>query len=87
MVADFVEKERPAPGLLEAPEALRSGPRKRALFVSEELALQKVPRDGRHVDGDVGFGRTLAVPPDGPRHDFLAGPRLAREQHRHETVG
>ena len=51
-VADLVEEQRAAFGLLEpaAPQRLRAG--ERAALVAEQLGLQQVLRDRRGVDRD-----------------------------------
>ena len=86
-VADFIEKERAAPRLLKTTKALCGSPRECSLFMAEKLALQQITRDGRHIDGDVGLRRPLAVAPDGPGHDLLARPGLTCQKHRHKAVG
>ena len=50
--------------------------------MTEELALKKLPRNRRHVDGDVGRAASLAVLPDRAGDDFLAGAGFARKEHR-----
>src|SRR5258706_14330631 len=48
-VADLVEKERAALGLLEAPDAAVCGTCERAAFVAEQFAFDKLLRNCRHV--------------------------------------
>ncbi len=81
-VADFVEKQRAAVGLLEtaAPHVLRPG--KSAAFVSEQLRFEQVFRNRRGVDRDERLRRARAVTMQRARHQFLAGARIAGNQHR-----
>ena len=60
-VADLIEKQRAAFGLLEAPDMsiLRAG--EGALLVAEQLGLDQLARDGRHVYGDERSVAALAV--------------------------
>ena len=51
-VADLVEKQRAALGLLEAADRARVGAGEGALLVAEQLALDQIARDRGHVDGD-----------------------------------
>jgi hypothetical protein len=73
-VADFVEKERAAFGLLEAPAALRLRAGKRAALVAEQLGFKQIFRNGRGVDGDERLAGTRAVAMQGARHQLLAEP-------------
>src|SRR6266536_2967029 len=49
-VADFVEKERAALGLLEATSARALRASERTALVTEKLGFEKVLRNGRRVD-------------------------------------
>ena len=51
-VADLVEEERAALGLLEAAGRARSAPVKAPFSWPNSSALDQVARDRRHVDGD-----------------------------------
>ena len=51
-VADLVEEQGAALGLLEPADAARVGAGERALLVAEQLALDQLARDRRHIDGD-----------------------------------
>ena len=51
-LADLVEEQRPAAGLLEEPAPICGGVGERALLVPEQLALEEVLGDGAAVDGD-----------------------------------
>ena len=77
-VADLVEKQRAAFGLLEAADVtvLRAG--EGALLVAEQLGLDQLARDRRHVDGDERPVAALAVFVQRARHQFLAGARTRR---------
>ena len=81
-VADLVEKQRAALGLLEAAAAqgLRAG--EGAALVAEQLGLEQVLGHRRGVDGDERLRRTGAVPVQRPRDQLLAGAGLAGDQHR-----
>ncbi|KEH14066.1 hypothetical protein GY15_07625 [Delftia sp. 670] len=81
-VADFIEKERAALGLLEAAAPLGLCAREGAALVAEQLGLQQVLGDGGGVDGHEGAARHGRVLVQRARHQFLARARLARDQHR-----
>ncbi len=49
-IADLVQKKSPALGELETAEPRRQGARERALFMSEQLALEQVRGNGAAVD-------------------------------------
>src|SRR5207344_1135249 len=49
-VADFVEEDRPAVGLLELPHLLLGGAGERAFLVAEQLGLDQIFRNGGAVD-------------------------------------
>ncbi len=86
-IADLVEKQRAAVGLLEAPFAQRSSPGESAFLVAEQFRLHQVSRNRRHVQGDKRFLGARAVPMQGLGHQFLAGAGLAVDQHRDVGVG
>jgi hypothetical protein len=80
-VPDFVEEQRAAVGLCEAPLAVAGGARERASGVAEQLAFEELFGDGGAVDGhEGGFGPRAAVV-DGLGHDFLAGAGFAGDEH------
>ena len=81
-VADLVQEQRAAFGLLEAAaaRALRAG--EGAALVAEELGLEQVLRDGRRVDRDERPRRARAVPMQRARDELLARARLAGDEHR-----
>ena len=80
-VADLVEEQRAAIGLLEPAEPARVGAGERALLVAEQLALDQLARDRRHVDGDERAVAALAEIVQRARHQLLAGAGLAGDQH------
>src|SRR5690348_11231560 len=57
-------------------------PVKAPLFVAEQLALDQPGGQGGTVDLDEGFLLPVAAGVDRPRDEFLAGPRLARDENR-----
>src|SRR4029077_904703 len=81
-VADLVEEQRAALGLLEAPAPQRLRARERAALVAEQLGLEQVLRHGRGVDGDEGLGDARAVTVQRARDQLLAGAGFTRDQHR-----
>ena len=86
-VADFVEEQRAAVGLLEAADALLVGAGERALLVSEELGLEEVllERGAVHLD-EVARGAQRVVM-DGARDELLAGAGLAADEHGRVALG
>jgi hypothetical protein len=56
-VADFVEKQRAAVGLLEAPPARGGGAGEGAALVAEQFGFEQVLGDGGRVEGDEGLVR------------------------------
>ena len=80
-VADLVQEQRPALGLLEAPaaQALRAG--ERAALMAEELRLEQVLGNRRRVDRDERPGHPRAVAMKRARDEFLAGTGLAGDEH------
>ena len=68
--------------LLEPAGARLGGAGEGAALVAEQLGLEQCVRNGRAVDLDEG----LVAPPAGQVHrageQFLAGARLAQQQHR-----
>ncbi len=85
-VADLVEEESAAVGLLEAPLAPRRGAGKSPLFVAEELRFHEIPGNGGHIQRDARPGRAGAVPVQGPGNQLLAGAGLAVDQDRDAAV-
>ena len=82
-LADLVEKQRAAVGLLEQAALLRLGVGEGAALVAEQLALQQVLRNRRAVHLDERpFATAGRVAPDQVGDQLLAGARLALHQHR-----
>ncbi len=86
-VANFIEEQRATFRQLETPDASGNGPGKSALFMTEEFALQELRRDGATVDRDEGLAGTAGIHVQIARDYFLAGARLASDQHSHFLVG
>src|SRR5579863_7998755 len=72
-VADLVEEQRPAVGLLEAALAARSRAGEGTALVAEQLAFDQFPGDGRHVDGNERTGPAFPVIVQRTCDQFLAG--------------
>ncbi len=81
-VADLVEEQRAAGGLLEAALAAIGRPGEGAALVAEQLALDQLARDRRHVDRHERARAPPAVVVQGARDQFLAGAALAVDHHR-----
>ena len=84
-VADLVEEDRAAVGQLEAPGPHRDGAGERALFVSEQLALDQRRRQRRAVDAHERAGMPAAAIVQRAREQFLAG--AGRPEQQHAGVG
>ncbi|MNP38851.1 hypothetical protein D3C76_1323960 [compost metagenome] len=83
-VADFIEEQRPAVGLLQlAAHALLACAGEAAAAVTEQLALDQAFGDGRTVEGDEGFFRALAGLVHGLGKGFLARTGFAVDQQWH----
>ena len=80
-VADLVEEERAAVGLLEPADALLVRARERALLVAEQLGLEQVLLQRRAVDLDERAVRAVGIVVDRAGDELLAGARLAADQH------
>ena len=81
-IADFIEEKRAAFGLLEAAGRARHGTGESPLLVPEQLRLDQIARDRRHVDGDKRPVAPLAEIVERPGDQFLAGTTLAGDHHR-----
>jgi hypothetical protein len=79
-LADLVEEEGTAVGLLETPLALGYGAGEGALLVTEKLRLQQVVWKGGAVQPDEGTARARGVVVDGVGDQLLAGAGLAADE-------
>jgi hypothetical protein len=86
-VADLVEEQGAAVGLLELPRAVPDGTGEGAAHVPEQLALDQLRRDGRavHLDERPVAARRLAV--NRARDELLAGAVLAGDEHARRRGG
>ena len=80
-LADLVEQQRAAVGLLEPADPAGHGAGKGALLVAEQLGLQQRFRDRRAVDRDEAAARPAARRMQVAGEDLLAGSGLAGDQH------
>jgi hypothetical protein len=80
-VADFIEEHGATLGLFEATDTAGVGAGERALLVAEEFGLEQRFGDGGAVDGDERAVLPFAVFVEGTADEFLAGPRLAGDEH------
>ena len=81
-LADLVEEQRAAVGLLEPALAPRRGAGERALLVAEQLRVDQLGGDRAAVDAaerPTAEGRMLV---DGAGDDLLAGAGFPEQQHR-----
>src|SRR5207248_11404387 len=81
-LADLVQEQRAAVGLLEAADPPPVGARERALLVSEELRLEQRLRDRGAVHLDQRPARALRLRVDRVGDDLLPGAALALNEHR-----
>ena len=84
-VADLVQEERAAVGLLKLPHA-RIHARGDAFFDAEQLAFQQRLRQRRAVQRHERAAGARAGVVDRLGHQFLAGAALAGDQHAHQAV-
>src|SRR5438105_1036942 len=79
-LADLVEEQGPALGLLEAADAARGRPREGAFLCPEQLALEKLGGNRGAVHGDeTAFAPRREM--EGTRDALLAGAGFALDQH------
>ena len=81
-LADLVEEQRAAVGLLEAPFAPPDRAGERAALVAEELALEQRLGERGAVQLDERLLGARAVLVDGRGDELLAGAALAGDEHR-----
>ena len=82
-VADFIEEQRAAFGLLKAALSRRLRASERAAFVTEQFRFEQIFRDRRRVDGDERFAFAQAVFVQRARHEFFASTGFAGDEHGH----
>lgn len=75
----FIEKQRAAAGQFKAADALPVRARERSLGVTKELALKKLPGNGRAIDRDEQLAGALAPAMDFTSDQFLARPAFAED--------
>jgi hypothetical protein len=80
-VADLVQKERAAVGILEAAALLADGAGEGALLMAEQFRFEQIPRDRAAIDGDIGFGGAVALEMDCPGNHLLATARRAGDDY------
>ncbi len=80
-VADFVEEDRAAVGLLELADLLLGRAGERSLLVAEQLRLDQLLGNRRAVHLDEALAAAQAVAMDRPRDQLLADAALALDQH------
>ena len=80
-VADLVEEDRAAIGLLELADLLLGRAGERALLVAEELRLDQLLGNRRAVDLHEPLAAAQAVAMDRARDELLADAALALDQH------
>src|SRR5439155_8811588 len=81
-LADLVQEDLSAVGLLEIPLPLRDGAGEATPDVAEQLALEQLGRDGGHVNRDERPTGAGARAVGRPREQLLARSGLARYQNR-----
>ena len=78
----LIEEDRAAIGGFDAAGLVGERAGEGAAHVTEQLGLDEIRGDGAAVDGDEGAAAAAAVVMDGARDEFLAGARLAEDEHR-----
>ena len=86
-VSNLVEEQRAAVGLLETAEAPGLGAGECAAFVAEQLGFQQLAGNRRGVECDERRRCPRTMTMQRPRDEFLAGARLAGDQHRQVRSG
>src|SRR5215470_4008095 len=82
-VTDLVEEDRSPIGGLELADLELVGASEGAALVTEQLALEQLPRDRRAIDLDERAALPDRFAMDGPRDKVLARSGLATDEHRH----
>ena len=78
-VADFVQEEGAAVGLLELAQAPRNGAGERALFVAEKLGFDQLAGHGGAIQGDEGPVAARAALVQGAGDQLLPGAGFAQD--------
>ena len=81
-VADFIQEERPAVGLLELAHVVRMGIRESALDVTEQFTLEPRFGNGAGIHRHHRLSAPEAPGVDLPRQNVLAGSVFAGDEHR-----
>ena len=76
-VANLIEEQGPAMGLLEMPFASNNRPCESPLHMTEELGVSQLGRDGSAVHRNEGLPSPLASRANGFCKEFLASASLA----------
>src|SRR5438034_3820273 len=84
-VANFVEKNRSAVGLLEPSNPARVGVGESSFFMPEQLALEQILRDSSAIDHDKGLCGPGAVAVNRPGGKFFTRASLTSDQHGEVT--
>ena len=79
-VADFIQEDGAAVGLLDAAEFLADGAGEGAFFMAEEFAFEEVFGDGGAIDADVIFLAAPAQAVEGAGDQLLAGAAFAQDE-------
>ena len=82
-VADLVQEHGPAAGELQEPVAVLDRPRERPLDVPEQFPLDQAGTECGQADRQERTGAPAAMAVNRAGDQLLAGPALARDQHRH----
>ena len=85
-VADFVEEDSSAVGLLEFANAAIGRAGEGAAFVTEQFAFQEIAGNGGAIHCDERFVGAIAVLINGARDEFLAGAGFAANQDRDRSA-
>ena len=81
-LADFVEEDGAAVGLLEEADAVLVGAGEGAALVAEQLGFEQLVRQRAAVLDDEALVAATAAVVDGACQQFLAGARFAGDEHR-----
>ena len=81
-IANLVEKQAAAIGLLEPPLLARHGAGESALLMAEQFAFNQIARHGGHVYRNKRLGAAFAILVQGARDQFLAGTGITGDHDR-----